>query len=946
MLDLPTGTVTFLFTDIEGSTLLLQRLGADYAGLLADHHRLLRAAIQKWRGVEVDTQGDAFFVAFSRAADAVRAVQEMQYSLAAHTWPAQASVRVRMALHTGEPALTLMGYVGLDVHRAARICSAGYGGQVLLSAATQAIAAADLPEGASLRLLGAYRLKDLQRPEEIYQLVISGLPADFPPLKSLDLHPNNLPLQLTSFIGRAGEIALVEAALERSRLVTLTGPGGAGKTRLALQVGAELLDRYPDGIWFVELAPLSSPALVPQAVAAALKLPENPNLPLMETLCAALSPRSSLIILDNCEHLVEAAARLAGDLLRICPHLKILATSREILNLPGEAVMAVPSLSLPAAGVSLSPEAFTQYESVRLFIDRAIAWQPGFRVTEQNAAAIARICTALDGIPLALELAAARVRSLAVEQIAARLDDRFRLLTRGSRTGLPHHQTLTAAIDWSYDLLSEPERLLFRRLAVFAGSWSLEAAEQVCAGAPLSQDDILDLLARLVDKSLVLCDQSDGCARYHCLETLRQYALDKLAEAGEADRIRGAHFQAFYKLVLKFETIIRTQAKAALLNSLEQDHDNLRTALAWGFAQAQPCPQEGASDGFPADRDLADQVIDMVAALTWFWFTRSHTREAAAWSEQAKGLSKIASLHAKGRAALALGFSRWQVNNLAEAQANFEQSYAHFLAASDLFGEADSLHMLGHVRADQGFHAESRQLFERSMAIFRQIGHNYMLLTLLGDLGLVAYLASETDLAFRLCNEQLELAHQIGDPDNTAAALNRLGDLCRLTGSWERAGDYYRACQTAVADTGFTTMNPSLMHNLAHVALNLGNLPEALGLFRQGMDGFMAENDHKGALECLEGLAETCVAQADYAKAALLFGAADAARRAAQMQWWPANRLDYDRGLASLSAALAPPAREEAWQAGMRLPFEQAVELAQEGCGGQPSSSLDTASPD
>ena len=373
MLDLPTGTVTFLFTDIEGSTLLLQRLGADYAGLLADHHRLLRAAIQKWRGVEVDTQGDAFFVAFIRAADAVRAVQEMQYSLAAHTWPAQASVRVRMALHTGEPALTLMGYVGLDVHRAARICSAGYGGQVLLSAATQAIAAADLPEGASLRLLGAYRLKDLQRPEEIYQLVISGLPADFPPLKSLDLHPNNLPVQLTSFIGRAGEIALVEAALERSRLVTLTGPGGAGKTRLALQLGAELLDRYPDGIWFVELAPLSSPALVPQAVAAALKLPENPNLPLMETLCAALSPRSSLIILDNCEHLVQAAASLAEDLLRNCPHLTILATSREILNVPGEAAVAVPSLSLPAAGISLLPEALTQYEAVQLFIDRAIA---------------------------------------------------------------------------------------------------------------------------------------------------------------------------------------------------------------------------------------------------------------------------------------------------------------------------------------------------------------------------------------------------------------------------------------------------------------------------------------------------------------------------------------------------------------------------------------------
>ncbi len=564
----PAGTVTFLFTDLEGSTLLLQRLGPDYAVLLADHHILLRAAIQKWHGVEVDTQGDAFFIAFSRASDAVRATQEMQHSLAAHTWPSQATVRVRMALHTGEPALTLMGYVGLDVHRAARICSAGYGGQVLLSSATQAIIAADLPEGASLRLLGTYRLKDLQRPEEIYQLVLSGLPVDFPALKSLDLHPNNLPVQLTSFIGRAGEIALVEAALERSRLVTLSGPGGAGKTRLALQVGADILDTYPDGIWFVELAPLANPALVPQAVAAALKLPENPNIPLMETLYAALSPRTSLLILDNCEHLVESAAHLADDLLRTCPRLRILTTSREILNVPGEAAISVPSLSLPSIGVSLLPEALTQFEAVRLFIDRAIAWQPAFMVTNHNAQAIAKICTSLDGIPLALELAAARVRSLAVEQIAARLDDRFRLLTSGSRTSLPRQQTLAAAIDWSFDLLSEPERVLFRRLAVFAGSWSLEAAEQVCAIDPLSPGDILDLLARLVDKSLLLCDTSGGCARYHCLETMRQYALHKLEEAGEAARIRCAHFQAFYKLVLKFEPIVRTQFNSALLNSM------------------------------------------------------------------------------------------------------------------------------------------------------------------------------------------------------------------------------------------------------------------------------------------------------------------------------------------------------------------------------------------
>ena len=345
---LPAGTVTFLFTDIEGSTPLLQELGAAYASLLAQHHAVLRLAIQEWNGVEVDTQGDAFFVVFSRASDALRAVAAMQHRLASQSWPEGVAVRVRMALHTGEPALTEVGYVGLDVHRAARICAAGHGGQVLLSASTQTLVAADLPQGLSLRPLGAYRLKDLQQPETIYQLVLAGLPADFPPLRSLDSLPNNLPIQLTSFIGREGQIGELKGLLGKERLVTLVGAGGSGKTRLALQAAAEVLENFRDGAWFVDLALLSDPAFITQAVATVLNLHEEAGRGLEDTLVEHLRPRSLLLILDNCEHLVDACARLAESLLRACPLLKVLATSREALGLPGEQLLVLPTLSLPA----------------------------------------------------------------------------------------------------------------------------------------------------------------------------------------------------------------------------------------------------------------------------------------------------------------------------------------------------------------------------------------------------------------------------------------------------------------------------------------------------------------------------------------------------------------------------------------------------------------------
>lgn len=428
------GTLSILFTDIEGSTHLLQHLGdSEYANVLTDHRRLLRAAFTARGGHELETQGDGFLFTFPRAKEALLAAVDAQRAMLGHQWPGGVSLRVRMGLHTGEPVAGPDGYVGVDLHRAARICSAGHGGQILISEATRLLVEDGLPEGETLRDLGEHRLKDLARPHRLFQIVTHDLPADFPPLKSLNALPNNLPLQLSSFIGREREIAEIKRLLSTTRLLTLTGPGGAGKTRLALQVAAEILEDFKDGVWLVELASLSDPALVPQTVASALRIREQPGRAILAALTDFLLPKQLLLVLDNSEHLIEACAQLANALLRACPSLRILATSRERLAVPGETIWQVPPLSLPDPQRLPPVERLLDYEAVRLFAERARSTLPTFTLADQNTRPVVRICTQLDGLPLAIELAAARVNALSVGQIAEHLGARFQLLTAGDR---------------------------------------------------------------------------------------------------------------------------------------------------------------------------------------------------------------------------------------------------------------------------------------------------------------------------------------------------------------------------------------------------------------------------------------------------------------------------------------------------------------------------------
>lgn len=530
----PTGTVTFLFTDIQGSTKLWREHPEAMKRSHARHNAILQNAIETNNGYIFQIIGDAFCAAFHKAGDAVKAALQAQAELTSEAW-GEAIIKVRMGIHTGEAELKEDGqYNGyMTLSRTQRLMSAGHGGQVLISLASEELIRDDPPANLELRDLGERRLKDLIRPKRIFQLVAPDLPSEFPPLKTLDAFPNNLPLQLTSFIGRETQIAQVKKELDEHRLVTLTGSGGTGKTRLSLQVAADLLDAFPNGVWFVELAPLSDPDLIPQTILSAIGISEQKDRAALEVLQDYLQTRTTLLVLDNCEHLITRAAEVANAILTAAPKVKILASSREALGVQGELSWHVPSLSLPDPKKLPEPEALTQYEAVRLFIDRAMLVNSYFTVTKDNAPAIAQICFRLDGIPLALELAAARVRMLSVDQISSRLDDRFRLLTGGARTALPRQQTLRATIDWSYDLLAENEQLLLRRLAVFAGGWTLELAEQTCSDETIDPYEVMDMLGKLVDKSLVAVYESVTGTRYRILETVRQYAREKLFESGE-----------------------------------------------------------------------------------------------------------------------------------------------------------------------------------------------------------------------------------------------------------------------------------------------------------------------------------------------------------------------------------------------------------------------------
>ncbi|HZI37086.1 MAG TPA: adenylate/guanylate cyclase domain-containing protein, partial [Acidimicrobiia bacterium] len=597
---LPTGTVTLLLADVEGSTRLWESEPEPMTDAMARLDRLLGEAVAGHGGVRPVEQGegDSFVVSFSRASSAVACALDLQRA-------PLAPIRLRIGLHTGEAQLRDEGnYMGPAVNRAARLRDLAHGGQTVMSGATHDLVADRLPEGAWLADLGRHRLRDLARPEQVVQLCHPDLPAEFPPLRSLDSFAHNLPVQLTSFIGREAEMTEVRRLLADNRLVTLIGTGGAGKTRLALQVAAETLAEFPGGVWQVDLAPLNDPAVVPIAVARALGLGDAEQRSTIDSLTRFIEDRQALIVLDNCEHLLDACAVLVEALLRACPVLTILATSREPMSVGGEVMWRVPSLSLTG-------------DAVELFTDRARRARPGFVPGAEAAGTVAEICQRLDGLPLAIELAAARLRALSPAEVLAGLHDRFRLLAGGARTAVRRQQTLRASVDWSHDLLTDPERILLRRLAVFAGGFDLEAAQAVGAGEGLQRHQVLDQLALLVDKSLVSTEESEAATRYRLLETVRQYALEKLAESGEAESVRTRHRDHYVLVAAGLEPAGREELEGRL-DRVGADLENLRGAFQWSLETSD-----------------TQTALRLASSLQPLWLDRHRLIEGRSWLDAA-----------------------------------------------------------------------------------------------------------------------------------------------------------------------------------------------------------------------------------------------------------------------------------------------------------------------
>jgi predicted ATPase/class 3 adenylate cyclase len=766
---LPSGTVTFLFTDIEGSTKLAQTHADKWEAMRARHHEILKAAIESNNGYVFQIIGDAFCAAFHTAGEALHAATKSQINLHQENW-GEIQLKVRMGVHTGKAEIRENGeYQGyLAMSHIQRLMSAGHGGQVLVSSATQELLLEDLLEDATLRDLGKKRLKDLIRPERIYQLVIPGLPVEFPPLKTLDFYRHNLPVQLTSFIGREREIKQIEDALRDHRLVTLTGPGGAGKTRLSLQIAVDLLDQFPDGVWFVELAPVSDPELIPKTILSAFGIVEQGGT-VLQQLTDYLREKNLLLVLDNCEHIIEACAKTAGTLLNEAHSLKILATSREALGVTGEANWTVPSLSLPDVKRLPAVEQLAQYEAVQLFIERALLVRPNFTMTNDNAPYVAQICARLDGIPLAIELAASRVKVMGVDQVSRLLEDRLQVLTSGARTVLPRQQTLWATIDWSYDLLSENERTLLQTLAVFSGGWTLEAAEQVYLREG-SAWDTLELLTRLVDKSLVNLLESFGDTRYRMLEATRQYALEKLVDSGEAPFVHNHHFAYFLRLAEEAENQLIGPDQVKWLNRLEREHDNFRTALDWSMKEHK-----------------SEDALRMAGALGLFWLKHSHYSEGRRWIENAMVDNSNASLdQAKIKAMRWAGFMAFWQQDMVESRRIYFQNLENEQALGDQWGAAFSLHMLANTYFVEDIE-KARELHKKSIALSREIDATWVLALAQFSLGELEHIQGNLSLAETLSTDALKHFEQLGDGWGMALVLSNLGNIM-----YSR-GDYYAA---------------------------------------------------------------------------------------------------------------------------------------------------------
>ncbi len=893
----PTGIVTCLFTDIEGSTRLEIELGTGpYRDIRERHRALLRAAWTAHDGHEQGTEGDSFFVIFASADRAVAAAVDAQRALAAESWPDGVAVRVRMGLHTGEVESTGGGdVIGLAINRTARIAAAAHGGQVLISDATRALLADALPDGVTLRDLGEHRLKDLRAPERLAQLVIDGLPADFPALRSIDARPNNLPTQLTTFVGRDRELAEAGALLARTRLLTFTGPGGTGKTRLSLQVAAAAADAFPDGIWFVALEAVRDPAMVASTIARTLGVVESPTQTAIDGLADAIGGRTVLLLLDNFEQVVDAGPDIA-EILRRCPHVTCLVTTRIALHVSGEQEYPVPGLPAPPDTSHLSEvdrlnlpreirefdlEALGQFEAVRLFIARASAVKPGFTVTNANAPAVAGISGRLHGMPLAIELAAARVKLLTPDQILARLDHHLAVLTAGSRDLPERQQTLRGAIAWSYDLLDEGARRLLDRLSVFRGGFTLELAEVVAGPADEIGGDVVERIGELVDQSLVRLEEGDGDPRATMLETIREYAAEMLAGRDEAASIEGRHATALLAFAQRAAPELSGADQRAWLDRLEREHDNLRAALEW------------ASDHDPPT------AARLAFAIWRFWQQRGYLNEARARFN-------------------AMATRNWVLDPI---------DRAHFAEA---FGG------IAYWQSDQ---PTSQFWYDEALSIWRSLGDKGEIANALynrayADVIVVMVGMGETgalDAGKAMLEEALSLYREIGDVGGEGNILWGLGSYYYFTADAANAEDWYRRSLELHRSAGDRTMEAWSLHMLSLAAAGQRHFVEAGEQARHALRHFYEAGDIAGVTLVLDDLAIVAANEGALDRAGRLWGAARQLQQSTGTALADYVKQNYDLFQVQTPAHLLPAADLAARSAeGASMGFDEVVAYALE----------------
>jgi predicted ATPase/class 3 adenylate cyclase/Tfp pilus assembly protein PilF len=900
MTELPAGTVTLVFTDIEGSTRLLASLGSRYEAVLGDHRKLLRDAFSSHGGIEVDTQGDAFFYAFAKAHDALRAAVKGQRALASHPWPNDAELRVRMGIHTGEPTVTAEGYVGSDVHLGARLCAAAWGEQILVSDASARLVADN--EDASLRDLGEHTLKDIENPVSLYQVIVAGLRADFPPPRTASSHPTNLPPTLAPLVGRAEDISELTYLLSSSevRVVTLTGPGGVGKTRLALAVGQELLSSFSDGVFFVDLSALSDPALVTGAIAGALGLRESPGRSLIDTVADYLASRQMLLILDNLEHLLAAAPDISARV-SSAPSLKVLVTSREPLRIAGEHEIPLAPLGLPSKDGDRS--VVVSSPAVELFLTRARALRPGFELTEQDASSVAAICRRLDGLPLAIELAAARVKVLSLSALASRLEQSLAALGQGRRDVSARQRTLRGAIEWSYDLLAPDEQTLFRRLGVFAGGFTLEAAEAICDRDDLSLD-VLDGLASLVDKSLVRAREDED--RFVMLESIRSFAADELEASGEAEDVRRAHAEFFARLTEEAVPHLMGENQEQWLHALHLDLDNIRATFEWCLYQ-EP-----------------EMAMRVTTAMWAFWDLRGYISEGRRSLQQSLTRCTNPS-KARMRATQAAGV-------LAEMQDDYEESAVYAQEALSLAGRfggdaeaARALITLGRVALQKGNAVRASALLEEALPLAEGSKDDQLIVRVLVNLAIVRSEQGERDESISLNERSARIAAASGDRRGRMMALGNLGEDAAIMGRFDYARRVLREALSLAGEVGDAYYETAARINLGIVSVMKDDMAHAAQEFYTALISAADLGSSYLVVSCLDGLA-AAESREDASRAARLLAISDGLRRRIGLPRSLTEQQIYEPHIAPLRKQLENA--EELIEAAELMSLDEAVVAA------------------